>query len=97
MMGDPVADVGPERGQHVFDHLGGARRPDDRQRGLLRRERRHPSGDQQITEVGNVVAVQVGQQQGSQAVRAHTDRRRPLKNTAAAVRQERLPTRADQG
>lgn len=50
-----------------------------------------------ITEVGDVVAVQVGQQQRSQAVRAHTDRRRPLKNTAAAVHQERLPTRADQG
>ena len=92
-MRDPVADVESERLERGLDHLGGSGRPDDRQRCGIGGERGDPAGDDQVAQVGDVVAVQMGQQQRGQPVGAGTDGRHPLLHTAPAVDEERLPAR----
>jgi hypothetical protein len=92
-MRDAVADVETERPERGVDDLGGAGRPDDLQRSGIGRERRDPPGDDHVTEVGDVVAVQMRQQQRTQPVGPGTGRRQPLLHTASAVDEERLPAR----
>ena len=69
-MGDPVADVEAERLERGLDHLGGPGRTDDRQRCGIGGERGDPPGDDHVAQVGDVVAVQMGQQQRGQPVGA---------------------------
>jgi hypothetical protein len=71
---DPVADVGAE---------GFQRRLDDRCGPGC--EGGNRAGDQQVAEIGDVVAVQVGEQQSRQAVGAQTDRRCALQHAASAI------------
>ena len=54
-------------------------------------ERRHPAGDDHVAEIGDVVAVQVSEQQRRQSVGSDTDGGRPLLNDAPAVDEKRLP------
>jgi len=60
----------------------------------VRGEGRHPSRDDQVAQVGDVIAVQVSQQQGGQSVRADTGGRHPLLYTSPAVDEKRLTARA---
>jgi len=63
MVSNAVADVGTEGFQCRLDYRGSSRRPDDRQWHGIGCKRGDPAGDQQVAEVGDVVAVQVGEQQ----------------------------------
>ena len=80
--------------QRVLDDLGCSRGADDRQRGQLRGEARHPPGDEHVTEVGDVVAVQMRQQQRGQAVGTHPDGGGALQHAATTVHEENLAARA---
>ena len=57
---EAIANVGLEGCDEMVHHVAGPRRADDRQR--CRLERRHPSGGDNVVQVGDVVAVQVGQE-----------------------------------
>ena len=94
MMGDPVTDIEAEGLKRRVDDLRGPRGADDRQRCRVGIERGHPAGDDQVAEVGDVIAVQMGQQQRAEPVRAGTGGGQPLLDAAAAVDQEDLPARA---
>ena len=97
VMGDPVADVVAERLQRRLHRLGGARGPDDRQRRRIGREVGDPTGDDDVAEFGDVVAVQVGEQQRRQSGGTHTDRRRALQHATPAIDQEHLCRRPAPG
>ncbi|CQD21922.1 hypothetical protein BN970_05176 [Mycolicibacterium conceptionense] len=97
MVGDAVADGVPESAQRRLDHLCGSGRADDRQRRCVRGERAHPAGDDHIAQVGDVIAVQMGQQQCAELVGAGTDRGQALQHSAAAVDEKHLVARAHQG
>jgi hypothetical protein len=97
VMRDPVADIEVERLERGVDHLGRARRPDDRQGRRVRVERGHPSGDDHVAQVGDVIAVQVRQQQRGQRVRAGASCRHALLHAAAAVDQKCLPAGPHEG
>ena len=63
VVSDPVTDVVAKRVQGRLNRVRGARRSDDRQRGGIRGERADPTRDEDVAEVADVIAVQVGEQQ----------------------------------
>gem|GEM_PF-4492543 len=93
---DAVADVPAERLERRVDDLCGAGRADDRQRWRVGYERGDPAGDQHVAEIGDVVAMEVRQEQRGQSVGAHPDGRSPLQNAAPAVHQQCLAPGAHQ-
>ena len=87
----------PKRLQRRLHRLGGAGRSDDRQRRGIGREDGDPTGDEDVAEIADVVAVQVGEQQRRQPGGAHADRRRALQHSTPAIDQEHLPAGPHQG
>ena len=71
----------------------GADRADDRQR--RRHERHDPARGDHVVEVGDVVAVQVGEQHGRQVRCAETQRGEAHQHTAAGVDEVVLVARAE--
>ena len=95
VMGEPVADVGLEHclgGSHEPDSPDGA---DDGQR-AGREGHRPPCGDE-VVEIGDVVAVEMGEEDGAERNRAREGARRTHRDTAARVEQEVADRRSDQG
>jgi hypothetical protein len=92
VIGDPVTNVVAERLQRRLHRLGGARGSDDRQRRRIGREVADPTGDEDVAEFGDVVAVQVGEQQRRHSGGTHTNRRRALQHATPAIDQEHLAT-----
>jgi hypothetical protein len=83
VVGDAVADVGGERGQEMVDDGPGADRADDTQRRRLERE--DPLARDHVVEIGDVVAVEVGQQHGGELRRPESDRGEAHQGAASGI------------
>ena len=94
VVADPVGDVGSQGRQRRLHHRFGTGRTDDRQR--RRTEGIDPPGGDDIGQVGDVVTVQMGEQQCGQVLRADADRGHPHQHTATAVDEERVLSGSDQ-
>ena len=92
---DAVGDIRGQCGQCRLDHRARAGRADDRQRG--RAEAVDPPGGDDVGEIGDVIAVQMGQQHRGQVRRAHPDGGSAHQHTPAAVDEERLTPGYHQG
>ncbi len=86
---------GREGRQDPVDHGAGAGRPDDPERG--RGEGGHPAARDDVVEVGDVVAVEVGEHQRGQLVGLGAGRGRAHQDTPAAVEQQRRAAGAHEG
>ncbi len=90
-----VADVGFEHGFGRPDEVGGAGRSEDGERAGL--ERHDPARRDDVVEVGDVVAVQVGEEQCPQGARTGADRSGADQDGAPAVEEKVTGGRANQG
>lgn len=95
VMGHAVTDVGVERGQQSVDHGLGAHGTDDGQRGGL--EGHDPARGDHIVQIGDVVAVQMGQHHCSQGAGVATCPRQSHEHAAPGVAQELVVAPGDQG
>ena len=84
---DPVANIGGERGQRVFHHVADAGRTDDRER--ERHRAHHPARGDHVAEVGDVIAVEVGDQQPVEHGWQHSCCNEPHQHATTAVDQHR--------
>ena len=92
---EPVGDVRGQRVEQPVDNGGRAGGPEHAER--LRLERGHPAAGDHVVEVGDVVAVEVGQDQRRQLTGLHADRGGSHQHAAAAVEQERGSTGSHEG
>jgi hypothetical protein len=91
---DPTVDVMPVHRAHARDHLAGARRPPDFERGGAAEQEpgRHP----QIGKAGDMIAVEVGQEYPRHRFRIDAIFVDLLHHAAAGIEQQQFVGRLDQ-
>ena len=95
VVGQAVADVGGQHRQHPVDHLAGAGRAVDRER--VGHRAHHPAGGDHVVEVGEVVAVEVGEQHGAEHPREGAGRGQAHEHAPAGVDEQQGAARPARG